>query len=233
MKEILEKIFEKYPKINEKLQKNSKILQNFNNFYDFLIEKNKVMNLTAITEKEDVAVKHFLDSVFPQDYFPQNTTVLDVGAGAGFPSIPLKILRDDLNFTLLDSLQKRVNFLNETITLLQLKNIKALHGRAEDFAKKLEFRENFDVVTARAVANLKVLSEYCLPFVKVGGKFMAYKSADIEGEVEDAKKLIEILGCRIADIIKYDLYDNKRSLVIIEKIKETPKNYPRKPNQIK
>lgn len=233
MKELLNQIFEKYPKINEKLQKNSKKIENFNIFYNFLIEKNKLMNLTAITDKKEFAIKHYLDSVFPEEFFKENSKVLDVGSGAGFPAIPLKILRDDLNFVLLDTLNKRVNFLNEAINLLDLKNIYALHGRAEDFAHKTEFRESFDVVTARAVASLKVLAEYCLPFVKIGGEFIAYKSGEVSAEILDAQNIIKTLGGEIKNVIKYDIYGNSRSVVIIKKVSKTPPKYPRKPNQIK
>lgn len=233
MKELLNQIFEKYPKINEKMQKNSKKIENFNIFYNFLIEKNKLMNLTAITEKNEFAIKHYLDSVFPEEFFKTNAKVLDVGSGAGFPAIPLKILRDDLNFVLLDTLNKRVNFLNEAINLLELKNIYAVHGRAEEIAHKAEYRESFDVVTARAVASLKILAEYCLPFVKIGGEFIAYKSGEVDTEILDAQSVIKILGGEIKNIIKYDIYGNSRSVVIIEKIAKTPQKYPRKPNQIK
>ena len=233
MKNVLEKIFEKYPKINEKLQKNSKKIENFNIFYNFLIEKNKLMNLTAITDKKEFAIKHYLDSVFPEEFFKENSKVLDIGSGAGFPAIPLKILRDDLNFVLLDTLNKRVNFLNEAINLLDLKNIYALHGRAEDFAHKTEFRESFDVVTARAVASLKVLAEYCLPFVKIGGEFIVYKSGEVSAEILDAQNIIKTLGGEIKNVIKYDIYGNSRSVVIIKKVSKTPPKYPRKPNQIK
>ena len=233
MKELLNQIFEKYPKINEKLQKNSKKIENFNIFYNFLIEKNKLMNLTAITDKKEFAIKHYLDSVFPEEFFKENSKVLDIGSGAGFPAIPLKILRDDLNFVLLDTLNKRVNFLNEAINLLDLKNIYALHGRAEDFAHKTEFRESFDVVTARAVASLKVLAEYCLPFVKIGGEFIVYKSGEVSAEILDAQNIIKTLGGEIKNVIKYDIYGNSRSVVIIKKVSKTPPKYPRKPNQIK
>ncbi|MBO4413020.1 MAG: 16S rRNA (guanine(527)-N(7))-methyltransferase RsmG [Clostridia bacterium] len=233
MKEILKEIFEKYPKINKKMQKNSKKIENFDIFCNFLLEKNKLINLTAITDKKEIAIKHILDSIFPEEYFSQNSKVLDVGSGAGFPAIPLKILRDDLNITMLDTLNKRVNFLNEAINLLELKNIDAIHGRAEDFAHKQEFREHFDVVVARAVANLKVLAEYCLPFVKVGGEFIAYKSANIDEEILEAKDIIKILGGEIKLVEKYDIFGNSRSIVIIKKISNTPQKYPRKPNQIK
>lgn len=219
--------------IKSEIKPTKQIVDNFIKYYNLLIEGNKICNLTAITDEDGVVEKHFYDSIFPQKYFSLNAKVLDIGAGAGFPSIPLKLVRDDLFFTLLDSLNKRINFLNNTIQTLNLKNIEAMHGRAEDFAKLSDYREKFDITTARAVANLKVLSEYCLPFVKVGGQFIAYKSGNCEEEINEAKQIICELGGKISKVIDYNIGENSRKLVIIEKIKETPKKYPRPTKQIK
>lgn len=219
--------------IKSEIKPTKQIVDNFVKYYNLLIEGNKICNLTAITDEDGVVEKHFYDSIFPQKYFSLNANVLDIGAGAGFPSIPLKLVRDDLSFTLLDSLNKRINFLNNTIQTLNLKNIEAIHGRAEDFAKLSDYREKFDITTARAVANLKALSEYCLPFVKVGGQFIAYKSGNCEEEINEAKKIIFELGGKISKVIDYNIGENSRKLVIIEKTKETPKKYPRPIKQIK
>ena len=219
--------------LKSEIKPTKQIVDNFIKYYNLLIEGNKICNLTAITDEDGVVEKHFYDSIFPQKYFSLNAKVLDIGAGAGFPSFPLKLVRDDLSFTLLDSLNKRINFLNNTIQTLNLKNIEAIHGRAEDFAKLSDYREKFDITTARAVANLKVLSEYCLPFVKVGGQFIAYKSGNCEEEINEAKQIICELGGKISKVIDYNIGENSRKLVIIEKIKETPKKYPRPTKQIK
>lgn len=219
--------------IKSEIKPTKQIVDNFVKYYNLLIEGNKICNLTAITDEDGVVEKHFYDSIFPQKYFSLNAKVLDIGAGAGFPSIPLKLVRDDLSFTLLDSLYKRINFLNNTIQTLNFKNIEAIHGRAEDFAKLSDYREKFDITTARAVANLKVLSEYCLPFVKVGGQFIAYKSGNCEEEINEAKQIICELGGKISKVIDYNIGENSRKLVIIEKTKETPKKYPRPIKQIK
>lgn len=219
--------------IKSEIKPTPQIVDNFVNYFNLLMEGNKVCNLTAITDEDGVIEKHFYDSIFPQKYFSRNAKVLDIGAGAGFPSLPLKIVRNDLCFTLLDSLNKRINFLNNTIQSLQLKNIKAIHGRAEDFAKLSEYREKFDITTARAVANLKVLSEYCLPFVQVGGKFIAYKSGNCEEEINESKCIITELGGKITKVIDYNIGENSRKLIIVDKIKETPKKYPRSIKQIK
>lgn len=228
MEKKIEKIL-----IKSEIKATKQIVDNFVKYYNLLIEGNKICNLTAITDEDGVVEKHFYDSIFPKKYFSLNAKVLDIGAGAGFPSIPLKLVRDDLSFTLLDSLNKRINFLNNTIQTLNLKNIEAMHGRAEDFAKLSDYREKFDITTARAVANLKVLSEYCLPFVKVGGQFIAYKSGNCEEEINEAKQIIFELGGKISKVIDYNIGENSRKLVIIEKTKETPKKYPRPTKQIK
>ena len=208
-------------------------LNQFSTYYEMLIEKNKVMNLTAITEKEDVMVKHFADSIAVAscyDFVNQEVSLIDVGTGAGFPGIPLKIAFPNLKVTLLDSLNKRVSFLQEVIDELGLEEIQAVHDRAEDGAKKVEFREQFDICVSRAVANLSSLSEYCLPFVKVGGYFISYKSGEIEEELQSAKKAISVLGGNVEkmDYLNLCQMDYMRSFVGIKKEKNTPKKYPRK-----
>ena len=210
----MDNIFEQY---NIRLDEKKKLL--FNNYYNFLIEKNKVMNLTSITEKEEAYLKHFVDSLLPLSKIENGSTVLDVGTGAGFPGLPLKIANDSLNVTLLDSLNKRINFLNETIDLLKLNGVKAVHGRAEDYVNVS--RETFDVVVSRAVARLNTLLEYCLPYVKIGGYFIAYKSLNCEEEIKECKKALNILGGEIdfEKTFTADLAGNERTLLFIKKIK--------------
>ena len=204
----------------------------FTDFYEYLVEKNKVMNLTGITEFQEVLVKHFLDSlacVKAVDMSKVNR-IMDIGTGAGFPGVPLKIAFPHLEACLLDSLKKRVNFLEETFQLLKLENITAIHGRAEEFAKNKAYRETYDLCVSRAVSNLATLSEYCLPYVKTGGFFISYKSGTVQEEVEQAQKAVKILGGRIQDVVYFQLPDSEiqRSLVVIEKVKATPGRYPRK-----
>ncbi|MBD8916058.1 MAG: 16S rRNA (guanine(527)-N(7))-methyltransferase RsmG [Pseudobutyrivibrio sp.] len=209
-----------------------KQMEQFLQYYELLVEKNKVMNLTTITEFDEVVEKHFLDSVSltQQLDLHQPLKVLDLGTGAGFPGIPLKIVFPELEITLMDSLNKRVLFLQDVISSLQLENIEAVHGRAEEAARNKKYRESFDLCVSRAVANISTLSEYCLPFVKIGGSFISYKSSTIEDELEDGKKGIAILGGKVKDVYKFTLPDSElqRSFVIIEKEKKTPKAYPRK-----
>lgn len=201
-------------------------------FYEYLIEKNKVMNLTGITEFEEVLTKHFLDSLACVKAIDIKNikNVIDIGTGAGFPGVPLKIAFPHLEACLLDSLKKRVNFLEEAFALLHLENISAIHGRAEEFAKNKTYREKHDLCVSRAVSNLATLSEYCLPYVKTGGCFISYKSGKVQEEAEQAEKAIKILGGRVKDIVYFNLPDSEieRSLVVIEKIKSTPGRYPRK-----
>ena len=207
-------------------------LNRFAQYYEMLIEKNQVMNLTAITEFDEVIEKHFLDSISLGAVIDltQPLKVLDLGTGAGFPGIPLKIVYPDLQITLADSLNKRILFLQEVIEALGLEGIEAVHGRAEEMARNVTFREQYDLCVSRAVANLSTLSEYCLPFVVTGGKFIPYKSGEITEEVENAKNAVSRLGGSISDIHKFSFGENDlhRSFVMIDKVKKTPKTYPRK-----
>ena len=205
--------------------------ENAKQFYKYmklLLEWNEKMNLTAITDPEEIILKHFVDSLTIMPYLSNANTILDVGTGAGFPGLPLKILEDNKEFTLLDSLNKRITFLQNVISELELKNVQAIHGRAEEYISQK--RESYDIVTSRAVAKLNVLIEYMLPFVKVGGRCICMKSFEIEGELKEAKKAIEILGGKIekVDEITLPTTDIKRKIVIIKKIKNTPNKYPRK-----
>ena len=209
-------------------------LKKFEYYFNELVETNKVMNLTAITERDDVYVKHFLYSLYILNILNKDSkyTLCDVGSGAGFPGLPLAITDPNLDITIVDSLQKRINFLNSLFLKMGMSNIHALHARAEEYA--IDHLDSFDIATARAVARLNILVELCLPLVKVGGKFIAMKS-NYEEELEEAKSAISKLGGEIESIYDYDLpYDmGKRSLIIINKVKSTPKGYPRKFADIK
>ena len=204
-------------------------------YAQMLVAWNEKINLTAITDYDEIQIKHFYDSIYPFTLFelPENSEIIDVGTGAGFSSCPLKIVRDDLKVTLLDSLNKRIAFLAQLSESLDL-GATCIHGRAEELGKNLEYREKFDCATARAVANLSDLCEYCLPFVKVGGVFAALKGSNGEEELKDAKNAIKILGGKTEDFIEYELPNgDKRTLILIRKVSETPDKYPRNAGQMK
>lgn len=209
---------------------NDEQLNKFYNYMNLLLEWNEKINLTAITNPEEIVLKHFIDSLTINKYIEKNKNIVDVGTGAGFPGIPLKIYRPDVKITLVDSLNKRIIFLNEVIDNLKLNDIYTVHSRIEDFGKDKKYREKFDYVTARAVANLSVLSEYLIPITKVNGKCICMKGSEIEEEVDNSKNAIKILGGKIEKIEKFDLpnTDISRNLVIINKIRNTPNKYPRK-----
>lgn len=210
----------------------NKQVSQFIKFYEMLVEWNKVMNLTGITEYDEVVMKHFVDSlsIVKVNGFDNVTSIIDVGTGAGFPGIPLKIVFPEIKITLLDSLNKRIKFLNAVIDELELENIETIHGRAEDFSKKEDYREQYDLCVSRAVANLATLSEYCLPFIKKGGFLVSYKSGEVADELKNAEKAIKILGGKRQQPIYFNLpgTDIQRSFIIIKKTETTPKKYPRK-----
>ena len=210
-------------------------IEQFVKFYEMLVEKNKVMNLTGITEFEEVIVKHFIDSlalvkVIDKDKLSDEISIIDIGTGAGFPGIPLKIAFPKIKITLLDSLNKRINFLKEVSEELGFENIQFIHGRSEDYGKNPQYREKYTLCVSRAVANLASLSEYCLPYVKVNGYFVPYKSGKIDEELAESKKAVFVLGGKIEDEVKFNLPDSdiSRSLIKIKKVSGTPKKYPRK-----
>lgn len=200
-------------------------------YMNLLIEWNKKINLTAIIEPKDIIMKHFIDSFTISKHIKKNVRLVDVGTGAGFPGIPLKIIREDIEVVLLDSINKRINFLKEVIDIVKLNKIEAIHSRVEEFGQNKIYRESFDIATSRAVANLATLSEYMIPLVKIGGSSICMKANNISDEIENSKSAIEVLGGSIKKIEEFMLpnTDIKRSVVIIKKIKNTSKIYPRKP----
>ncbi len=202
-------------------------IEDFIEFKNILLFYNEKFNITTITEEKEIYIKHFLDSACAKDYFRQNASVIEIGSGGGFPSIPLKILRRDLNFTLVESTSKKCSFLEEVVKGLKLDNVEILNGRAEDFGKDKKYREKFDHATARAVARLNTLCEYCIPFVKKGGSFIALKGG-LQEEIKEAKNAVKILGGSIKKIDKYELLEEgQRTIIEIEKISLTAEKYPR------
>ena len=210
--------FEGYEQFSEKFQRFSEILTEFNQKY----------NLTAISDEKEVYIKHFFDSIYPQKYFSEGSKVVEIGSGGGFPSVPLKIVRDDLNFTLIESTGKKCEYLKHVVDNLGFYGVQVLNIRAEDGGKDKYLREKFDVATARAVARLNTLCEYCLPFVKIGGKFIAYKG-DADEEIKEAENAIKTLGGEVEKVEKYDLPEGfgRRTVIVIKKVKSTPGKYPR------
>ncbi len=204
---------------------NQNQLEKFEKYYDLLIYYNQKFNITAITEKDEVYKKHFIDSLLGVEFFEKGM-LIDVGSGGGFPAIPLKIFNDELEVTMLEATGKKCDFLNNVIKELNLSNVRVINGRAEDYAKNQDFREKFDYCTARAVARLNTLCEYCIPFVKNGGYFISYKG-DALDEIKEIDNALKVLGGKLVESKEYLLDDAKRTLVKIQKIKNTPPKYPR------
>ena len=228
-KEDFFKLIEEYSN-QLQIKLNEKQKEQFYNYMKLLIEWNEKINLTAIVEPKEIVLKHFVDSLTISKYIKENRYIADVGTGAGFPGIPLKILRADIKVVLVDSLNKRIKFLDEVINKLELTNIKTIHSRAEEFGQNKEYREKFDIVTSRAVANLATLSEYLVPLAKIEGKCLCMKGPDIEEEIKNGENAIEILGGTIENVYQFNLpqSDIKRTIIEIEKIKSTNPKYPRK-----
>jgi len=227
-KEFVEELINKSQKIGINISEEE--ANKFYNYMNLLLEWNEKINLTAITAPNEVILKHFVDSITINKYIEDKNTIMDIGTGAGFPGIPLKIINKDKKFILVDSLNKRINFLNEVSEKLNLENIECIHSRAEELAVNINYREKSDIVTSRAVARLATLLEYMFPFVKVGGKCICMKGANIKEELEEAKKAIEVLGGEIEEVEKFYLPDTdmERNIVVIKKVKNTPNKYPRK-----
>lgn len=221
-------LIEKAKKVN--IEIDDKKEEQFYNYMKLLLEWNEKINLTAITEQNDIILKHFIDSITINKYIEQSNSIIDIGTGAGFPGIPLKIMNQNKKITLVDSLNKRINFLNEVCKEISLENIQCIHARAEELARDLEYRENYETVVSRAVARLNVLIEYMLPFVKKGGLCICMKGPNIDGELEEAKNAIKVLGGKFKSVESFFLPDSdiERNVIIIEKVAETPKKYPRK-----
>lgn len=217
-----------------KINLTSKQEEKFEDFCKILKEYNEKFNLTSITDDEGIYEKHFEDSLKGEEFFPLNANVIEIGSGGGFPSVPLKIAREDLSFTLLEATEKKCGYLRTVGEELGFENFKVVCGRAEELGKKTEYREKFDVATARAVARLNVLCEYCMPFVKKGGCFVAYKG-DAEAEIKEAEKAVEILGGKIIEVKDFILSERsgRRNVIVIKKESETPAEYPRLNGAIK
>ncbi len=217
----MKELFSKYNIVidDEKLEK-------FKRYYELLIFYNEKFNITAITEKEEVYLKHFIDSLFFAD-FSTDKKLIDIGSGGGFPALPIAIMNKNLKVSLLEATEKKCNFLKEVAKELNLDNVEVICGRAEEYSVKEDFRESFDYATARAVARMNILCEYCMPFVKVGGKFIAFKGSD-EEEINEAKSAIKALGGELESILNFNLEDAKRNIAVVKKVKSTDKKYPRK-----
>lgn len=217
------------------LSQPEQLAERFDRYAEMLVDWNEKINLTAITAPDEIVIKHFVDSLLLLKAYdvPKGATMIDVGTGAGFPSVPVAMVRDDIRLTLMDSLNKRINFLKELSEALCV-NAECVHARAEEFGNKPEYREQYDVACARAVAHLRELSEYCLPFVKVGGAFVALKSVGLEQELDEAKAAIDILGGKVERISRFTLPDGaERAIAVIRKIRPTPKKFPRPYGKIK
>lgn len=218
------------------LEANEKVLSDFQEYKELLVEWNQKMNLTGIEDEKEVFIKHFLDSVsaVTKGYIQDGMSLIDVGTGAGFPGMPLKICLPELKVTLLDSLNKRINFLQEVASKLSIEDIEFIHGRAEDFGKNEDYREKFDIATARAVAGLPVLMEFCVPFIKVGGYFVCLKGPNANLELEESKKAMEVLGVEYIEKIDVKLpeIDLNHNILVFKKVKNTPSKYPRKAGKV-
>lgn len=215
-----------------KIDLNSKQAMKFQIYKTLLKEWNRKINITAITDDAEIDIKHFLDSLTPiaTNLFFDDAKVIDIGTGGGFPGLPLKIVNENLDMTLLDSLNKRISFLNEVIKSLELQGITAIHGRAEELGRDVKFREKYDICISRAVASLNTLSEYCMPFIKIGGHFISMKGPDVENELEEAEKAIQVLGGKVIDLKYIEIPQSNivHSLIIVEKTSKTATKYPRR-----
>ena len=229
-REEFKKNFEKYL-VKLQIELNEEQIGKFYDYMNLLIEWNEKINLTAITEPKEIIIKHFVDSLTISKNIKAGAQVIDVGTGAGFPGIPLKIYRDDIEIVLLDSLNKRINFLNDVIDKISLTKISTVHGRAEELGHNKKYREKFDVSTSRAVANMAILSEYLIPFVKINGIVIMMKGSEVKQEIEESKKAINILGGSVTNTEEFNLPNTeiKRNIILIKKEKQTIKKYPRKP----
>ena len=228
-------LMDKLKETGFELSQSEQLTERFDRYAEMLVDWNEKINLTAITAPDEIVIKHFVDSLLLLKAYdvPKGASMIDVGTGAGFPSVPVAMVRDDIRLTLMDSLNKRINFLKELSEALGV-NAECVHARAEEFGNKPEYREQYDVACARAVAHLRELSEYCLPFVKVGGAFVALKSVGLEQELEEAKVAIDILGGKVERISRFTLPDGaERAIAVIRKIRPTPKKFPRPYGKIK
>lgn len=228
-------LMDKLKETGFELSQSEQLTERFDRYAEMLVDWNEKINLTAITAPDEIVIKHFVDSLLLLKAYdvPKGASMIDVGTGAGFPSVPVAMVRDDIRLTLMDSLNKRINFLKELSEALGV-NAECVHARAEEFGNKPEYREQYDVACARAVAHLRELSEYCLPFVKVGGAFVALKSVGLEQELDEAKAAIDILGGKVERISRFTLPDGaERAIAVIRKIRPTPKRFPRPYGKIK